>query len=109
MPQVAPEIPQPDGVRSIGRSSLAAMGLSALGIVFGDIGTSPLYTLKTVFALTGDTPIAAAINGCVIKLSRGNTIWMRRRCSGGIFHRGAVFNRRTWPLVHLTICSLRIK
>jgi KUP system potassium uptake protein len=31
------------------------MGLAALGIVFGDIGTSPLYTLKTVFAdLGGD-------------------------------------------------------
>lgn len=28
-------------------------GLAALGIVFGDIGTSPLYTLKTVLALTG--------------------------------------------------------
>jgi KUP system potassium uptake protein len=26
------------------------MGLAALGIVFGDIGTSPLYTLKTVFS-----------------------------------------------------------
>ena len=24
------------------------MALSALGVVFGDIGTSPLYTLKTV-------------------------------------------------------------
>jgi hypothetical protein len=60
------------------------------------------------FTVLGDTPIAAAINGCVIKLSRGNTIWMRR-CSWGIFHRGAVFNRRTWPLAHLTICSLRIK
>ena len=23
-------------------------GLAALGVVFGDIGTSPLYTLKTV-------------------------------------------------------------
>jgi len=29
------------------------MGLAALGIVFGDIGTSPLYTLKTVFAEFG--------------------------------------------------------
>jgi KUP system potassium uptake protein len=27
----------------------AAMGVAALGIVFGDIGTSPLYTLKTAF------------------------------------------------------------
>jgi KUP system potassium uptake protein len=32
---------------------LAVMGLAALGIVFGDIGTSPLYTLKTVFAVLG--------------------------------------------------------
>src|SRR6476469_2965194 len=37
-------------------ASLPALGLSALGVVFGDIGTSPLYTLKTVFALTGEKP-----------------------------------------------------
>ena len=37
-------------------ASLSTLGLSALGIVFGDIGTSPLYTLKTVLGLTGDTP-----------------------------------------------------
>ncbi len=29
------------------------MGLAALGIVFGDIGTSPLYTLKTAFGFLG--------------------------------------------------------
>lgn len=34
--------------------SLPALGLSALGVVFGDIGTSPLYTLKTVLGLTAD-------------------------------------------------------
>src|SRR6516165_8774009 len=28
------------------RASLAALSLAALGVVFGDIGTSPLYTLK---------------------------------------------------------------
>jgi KUP system potassium uptake protein len=39
--------------RPIRNSSLAALSLSALGVVFGDIGTSPLYTLKTVLALTG--------------------------------------------------------
>jgi KUP system potassium uptake protein len=27
---------------------MPALALSALGIVFGDIGTSPLYTFKTV-------------------------------------------------------------
>jgi KUP system potassium uptake protein len=31
----------------------AGLSLSALGIVFGDMGTSPLYTLKTVLNLTG--------------------------------------------------------
>jgi KUP system potassium uptake protein len=39
------------------------MGLSALGIVFGDIGTSPLYTLKTVLDLTGGTPTPDVILG----------------------------------------------
>jgi KUP system potassium uptake protein len=31
-------------------SSLAALTLGALGVVYGDIGTSPLYALKEVFA-----------------------------------------------------------
>jgi KUP system potassium uptake protein len=31
-------------------SSLAALTLAAIGIVYGDIGTSPLYTMKEVFA-----------------------------------------------------------
>ena len=39
------------------------MGLSALGIVFGDIGTSPLYTLKTVLDLTGGTPTPDVVLG----------------------------------------------
>src|ERR1700691_5587823 len=36
-----------------GRAALAVTGLAALGIVFGDIGTSPLYTLKTAFDFLG--------------------------------------------------------
>ena len=32
--------------------SLATLSLSALGVVFGDIGTSPLYTMKEVFSLS---------------------------------------------------------
>jgi KUP system potassium uptake protein len=46
-----------------GRSHLAAMGLSALGVVFGDIGTSPLYTLKTVLNLTGSAPTPDIVLG----------------------------------------------
>ena len=40
--------------QSIGR--LGLMSLAALGVVFGDIGTSPLYTLKTVLDYTGPRP-----------------------------------------------------
>lgn len=32
------------------KSSIAALTLAAIGIVYGDIGTSPLYTMKEVFA-----------------------------------------------------------
>jgi KUP system potassium uptake protein len=32
-----------------GRTGVAALTLGALGVVFGDIGTSPLYALQTVF------------------------------------------------------------
>jgi len=46
-------------------ASLPALSLSALGVVFGDIGTSPLYTLKTVLNLTGDKPDAATILGAL--------------------------------------------
>ena len=51
------------GSRPESDSSLRALSLSALGVVFGDIGTSPLYTLKTVLALTGGTPDRAVILG----------------------------------------------
>ncbi len=32
---------------------IAALALAALGVVFGDIGTSPLYALRTVFTIDG--------------------------------------------------------
>jgi KUP system potassium uptake protein len=43
--------------------ALPFAALAALGVVFGDIGTSPLYTLKTVLALTGEKPDAAVTLG----------------------------------------------
>ena len=42
---------------------VTAVGLAALGVVFGDIGTSPLYTLKTVLGLTGGNVDRAALLG----------------------------------------------
>jgi KUP system potassium uptake protein len=41
------------------------LGLSALGIVFGDIGTSPLYTFKTILGATGTSPDAGAVLGAL--------------------------------------------
>jgi len=40
----------------IPRSSLAALTLGAIGVVYGDIGTSPLYTIKEVFGGTHPIP-----------------------------------------------------
>lgn len=40
------------------RQPLPALALGALGVVFGDIGTSPLYTMKEVFA--GPHPLATS-------------------------------------------------
>ena len=37
------------------------MALSALGVVFGDIGTSPLYTLKTVLGVNGAQALDRAL------------------------------------------------
>ena len=34
---------------AVAKTSVAALTLGALGVVFGDIGTSPLYALQTVF------------------------------------------------------------
>jgi KUP system potassium uptake protein len=45
------------------KGSLAPLALAALGVVFGDIGTSPLYTLKTVLAVTGDDRSDATVLG----------------------------------------------
>ena len=35
---------------SIRKSSLAALALGAIGVVYGDIGTSPLYTIQVIFS-----------------------------------------------------------
>jgi KUP system potassium uptake protein len=45
-----------DTARQPPQGRLSILGLSALGIVFGDIGTSPLYTFKVIL---GATPASA--------------------------------------------------
>ena len=41
------------------RQGLAALTLAAIGVVYGDIGTSPLYTVKEVFAPATGVPLDA--------------------------------------------------
>lgn len=45
--------PSPRGIEVVPQGHGAALALGALGVVFGDIGTSPLYTLKVVLGATG--------------------------------------------------------
>ncbi|MES2936571.1 MAG: potassium transporter Kup [Pseudomonadota bacterium] len=39
------------------RQGTAALALAALGVVYGDIGTSPLYTMKEIFAPATGVPL----------------------------------------------------
>jgi KUP system potassium uptake protein len=39
------------------QSAPAAIVLAALGVVFGDIGTSPIYTVQTVFSPSDPHPV----------------------------------------------------
>src|SRR6202035_2599918 len=60
------ETPTPDA-GDVGRQppqgKLPVLALSALGIVFGDIGTSPLYTFKTILGTAEASPDAAVVLG----------------------------------------------
>ncbi|MES2951299.1 MAG: KUP/HAK/KT family potassium transporter, partial [Pseudomonadota bacterium] len=47
-------------VKTTSKDSLAALTLGALGVVYGDIGTSPLYTMKEVFNPHMGIPLDAA-------------------------------------------------
>jgi KUP system potassium uptake protein len=43
----------------------AALSLGALGVVYGDIGTSPLYTMQLIFTVHPLAPTAAHVYGAV--------------------------------------------
>ncbi|KQX97439.1 potassium transport protein Kup [Rhodanobacter sp. Root480] len=45
------------------RRRVTALALGAIGVVFGDIGTSPLYTMKETLGTHGMTPTPAAVLG----------------------------------------------
>jgi KUP system potassium uptake protein len=51
--------------RQVPQGKLAVLGLTALGIVFGDIGTSPLYTFKTILSTAAHPSSAATVLGAL--------------------------------------------
>ena len=67
-PEASPEPDQHDGhghppAKPVGKR-LAILSLTALGVVYGDIGTSPLYTLRETFSPEyGMTPNPANVYG----------------------------------------------
>ena len=54
-----------DGIDPTSHSKLSLLSLSALGVVFGDIGTSPLYTFKAILSATGQAPQATVVLGAL--------------------------------------------
>ena len=62
--QPGPPEPEPSAGHGTGGLALA---LGALGIVYGDIGTSPLYSIQTVFSIDGGAvrPTAGDVYGVV--------------------------------------------
>ena len=55
----ASEMSEAATIQPVARKRTAALTLAALGVVFGDIGTSPLYTVKECFSdFTGLQPDA---------------------------------------------------
>ncbi len=63
MTTISPEEIHEPVAPHVTRAGLALSGLAALGIVFGDIGTSPLYTLKTAFDFLHGEPTPERILG----------------------------------------------
>src|ERR1700729_3444908 len=53
------------GARQAPQGRMPALALSALGIVFGDIGTSPLYTFKTVLGTANAPSDPATVLGAL--------------------------------------------
>ena len=51
--------------REVPQGKLPLLALSALGIVFGDIGTSPLYTFKTILGTASAPSDPATVLGAL--------------------------------------------
>ena len=63
-PSGAPPTPHPNGrngaATALPERPLPALTIAAIGVVYGDIGTSPLYTMREVFGENGALPVTEA-------------------------------------------------
>ncbi|NUO71720.1 MAG: potassium transporter Kup [Frateuria sp.] len=103
------------------KQRLAALALGAVGVVYGDIGTSPLYTFKAVFGEQGIGPTPQNVLGAlslifwslVIVVSVKYVLFIMRadnKGEGGIMALMALAQRsvRELPRVRLLITLLAI-
>ncbi len=86
----------PAGTKSQGSAAQLALGMGALGVVFGDIGTSPLYTIRECLHALPPAEHATAVLGVlslvlwslIVVVSLKYTLFVLRadnRGEGGIF------------------------
>ncbi|MGH2872483.1 MAG: KUP/HAK/KT family potassium transporter, partial [Solirubrobacteraceae bacterium] len=94
----------------VAHASRAVLGLGALGVVFGDLGTSPLYTEQTIFQQHADAahPSVAGVYGIaslifwalILEVSL-KYAWLimraHNRGDGGVMALGALLQRRNVP------------
>lgn len=111
--------PWPAQPVSGGRGALGALTLAALGVVFGDIGTSPLYALRTVFSAEHNSvaPTREDVFGVIsmvfwavtIVVSYGYAALMMRADNegeGGILSLVALLRRQLMNRPRLTAATL---
>jgi KUP system potassium uptake protein len=68
VPTPAPGRPRPHEVPPATGGRLAALSLAALGVVYGDIGTSPLYAFREAFNPEYGLPVTPAVVHGVLSL-----------------------------------------
>jgi KUP system potassium uptake protein len=61
--ETATELPPATPESTDKKATVAAAALTALGIVFGDLGTSPLYTYQAIVGTVGGHPSAVQAIG----------------------------------------------
>src|SRR5688572_10922926 len=55
-----PAAPVGEAAAAPPKSRLSALTIAAIGVVYGDIGTSPLYTMRVAFGPHGFLPLTEA-------------------------------------------------